>query len=284
GRSHRRAQRRGPAAGRDGPGDLAERAGPVEAAVDELLDGLLARLAQLRELRVGLELGGLRLGRVGLRGRGGKLAALGVQRPADERVRRGHDDEQREDADERIRADARASAAAGGLLDRDQVDGLHAGASSMASPAATARRPASKPAGAPSTAPVVTGRPSSEDRAASKPGMADAGPETTARSTTALPPWAMWKSSELRTSAAMRRAPSSRTRRAVRTMVSSPSMSSTASWRPTCSSQPRAWSSVSEHVSASSMASASTPPPEARVKRQAVPLATARFVRPPIAR
>ena len=42
--------------------------------------------------------------------------------------------------------------------------------------------------------------------------------------------------------------------------------------------------SVSALRSASSMASASTPPPEARAKVQAVPRATARLVRPPMAR
>ena len=94
------------------------------------------------------------------------------------------------------------------------------GPPSSARPAATVTRPASMPAGAPSTRPCSTGMPSSEASATSKPGMALAGPVITARDTVPASSCMRWKSSELRTSEAIRRTPSSRIWRACSTICS----------------------------------------------------------------
>src|SRR5206468_12977178 len=100
------------------------------------------------------------------------------------------------------------------LLGGDQVDGSHDVASSMASPAATIRRLDGTPPAASglicATAPTVTGIRIAAASAWSKPGMSTADPQRTARTTSVRAPWELWKSRELRTSAAIRATPSTR--------------------------------------------------------------------------
>ena len=209
-----RAHRRQPRVGRDRPGDLVQRMAPVEAAGGQAADGLAALVAQGGEGRVRLQ--GLRLvgGRLRLCLDVGELLATVGDRAVGERVRgaerrppsRGRRGGCRSRGRRRpppLRERPRSSA---GM----RLTALMPGASSTARPAATVRVRRPAPAGAPSTTPSSTGRPSSEARASAKPGITVAGPVSTARETLPASSCMRWKSSELRTSAAMRRTPSSR--------------------------------------------------------------------------
>ena len=153
-----------------------------------------------------------------------------------------------------------------------------------ARPRSSAARARSRPA-AWSTTPERTGSPSSLDNAAANPGTPVAGPVSTTPVTGAAAPWALWKSSVLRTSAAIRRdaleQDAARLARRSRHLRRSPRAAARGRRGP---ARPRACSSVRRRRSASSLPSASRPPAAVRVNMQVVPWATARFVSPPMER
>src|ERR1039457_2730251 len=115
-----------------------------------------------------------------------------------------HGDERGESRDQAEHDQGAAAGASGdaagslALLVRDQVYGLHRGASSTASPAATARRSAeTEPAEPSSSRPTVCGvmgTRSSFCSARAKPEICSAGPLSTMLDTSPPPSWERWKS------------------------------------------------------------------------------------------
>ncbi len=146
----------------DDLGEVGQRAAPVEALSCDLLDGLCARLRELLELLVAVQSGDLSLHLGDLLLEAGQLRLALRDGVVGEHVgghERDRDGQQRERIVCAARACLRRGRPALARVARDQVDGLHAGTSSTASPAATASRPASMPPKAPAL-PSVT-RPSS---------------------------------------------------------------------------------------------------------------------------
>src|SRR2546423_8011635 len=126
-----------------------------------------------------------------------ELRLVVADRVGGEDPSRQRDDDDREAAEQHVHGAAGPAAAAGAaaaaLLGRDEVDGLHE-RSSTARPAATVRRPASPvgsaPALASATTPGSTAMPRSVASWSVKPGIASAGPVSTARSTVTVASWA----------------------------------------------------------------------------------------------